>query len=191
MRALEEGGTGIPTAEELLNSYARARGYGKAGQGLPDESRAARYILKDYVAGKLLFVHPPPEPGVSPEEFNEGIYTEDHLPEKRKGHGLLPTAAPATEHDETESIAETISTVAEVIPEGKATRRLDREFFSARGTAGGKLMTPFQRQGMPVNGGKPITGRKAKTLLALETGMTKEEVSRIVGSKKHYKGKQK
>ena len=45
----EEGGTGIPTAEELLIAYAVARGFTKAGQGNPDESRAARYILKDYV----------------------------------------------------------------------------------------------------------------------------------------------
>ena len=37
--------------------------------GNPDEARAARYILKDYVNGKLLFCHPPP--GVSPDAFNE------------------------------------------------------------------------------------------------------------------------
>lgn len=37
-----------------------ARGFARAGQGLPDEARAARYILKDYVSGKLLFSHPPP-----------------------------------------------------------------------------------------------------------------------------------
>ncbi len=28
--------------------------------GSPDESRAARIILKDYVNGKLLYCHPPP-----------------------------------------------------------------------------------------------------------------------------------
>jgi large subunit GTPase 1 len=46
-----------------------ARGYARAGQGNPDESRAARYILKDYVNGKLLYCHPPPEE--DPKEFNE------------------------------------------------------------------------------------------------------------------------
>ena len=50
----------MPTASEFLCSYAVARGYTKSSQGNPDESRAARYILKDYVSGKLLFVHPPP-----------------------------------------------------------------------------------------------------------------------------------
>lgn len=183
VRAREEGGTGIPTAEEMLNAYARARGYGKTGLGLPDESRAARYILKDYVNGKLLFVHPPPEPGVSPDEFNVGLYTEEFLPQKRKGFSL---AGPEPVHDDTDSVADDASSVAHVEPEGKKTKEVDSKFFSARGSAGGKLSTPFQRNGIPIQGGKPITGRKAKTLLALETGLTPEEVSRMVGSKKHF-----
>ena len=36
--------------------------------GNPDEARAARYILKDYVNAKLLYCHPPPD--VSDEDFN-------------------------------------------------------------------------------------------------------------------------
>ncbi|KAF5015473.1 hypothetical protein F66182_13186, partial [Fusarium sp. NRRL 66182] len=59
-RPVEEGGTGIPNANELLRAYARARGFATQGLGQPDESRAARYILKDYVNGKLLYCHPPP-----------------------------------------------------------------------------------------------------------------------------------
>ncbi|KAG0335959.1 hypothetical protein BG004_008250 [Podila humilis] len=64
----EEGGDGIPTAEEFLIAYAVARGFTKAGQGNPDESRAARYVLKDYVNGKLLYCAPPPS--FDPVEFN-------------------------------------------------------------------------------------------------------------------------
>ncbi|KAN0060323.1 hypothetical protein ACQY0O_007652 [Thecaphora frezii] len=64
----EEGGTGVPTGLEMLTSYAVARGYTRQGQGNPDESRAVRYILKDYVNAKLLFSHPPP--GVDADEFN-------------------------------------------------------------------------------------------------------------------------
>ncbi|KAF9294241.1 hypothetical protein BGZ88_004189 [Linnemannia elongata] len=64
----EEGGSGLPTAEEFLIAYAVARGFTKAGQGNPDESRAARYILKDYVNGKLLYCAPPP--GSESSEFN-------------------------------------------------------------------------------------------------------------------------
>lgn len=37
--------------------------------GMPDTSRAARYILKDYVNAKLLYAHPPP--GINPDEFME------------------------------------------------------------------------------------------------------------------------
>ena len=48
-KPIEEGGSGVPTAEEFLISYAAARGLTKSGQGNPDEARAARYVLKDYV----------------------------------------------------------------------------------------------------------------------------------------------
>ena len=38
-------------------------------KGIPDGSRAARLILKDYVNGKLLYCYPPP--GYDPEEFQQ------------------------------------------------------------------------------------------------------------------------
>ena len=38
-------------------------------KGIPDGSRAARLILKDYVCGKLLYCYPPP--GNDPEDFQE------------------------------------------------------------------------------------------------------------------------
>ncbi|KAG6551011.1 hypothetical protein Mapa_007244 [Marchantia paleacea] len=49
-----------PTAAELLFVYAVSRGY-FANSGLPDETRAARLILKDYLSGKLPYCIPPPE----------------------------------------------------------------------------------------------------------------------------------
>ncbi|PWW77152.1 hypothetical protein C7212DRAFT_342959 [Tuber magnatum] len=55
----EEGGAGVPTGGDLLMAYARARGFCNTGAGNPDDSRAARYVLKDYANGKLLFCHPP------------------------------------------------------------------------------------------------------------------------------------
>ena len=33
----------------------------RSGLGSPDEARAARYVLKDYVNARLLFCHPPPD----------------------------------------------------------------------------------------------------------------------------------
>lgn len=44
-----------------------ARGMTRSSFGMPDTSRAARHVLKDYVNAKLLYAHPPP--GVDPDEF--------------------------------------------------------------------------------------------------------------------------
>jgi len=52
-----------------LLPVAVARGFTRAGQGTPDEARAARYILKDYVNAKMLYCHPPPN--VDSVDFNE------------------------------------------------------------------------------------------------------------------------
>lgn len=95
IQKVEDGGNGIyPTARELLNAYARARGYMTQGYGSADEPRASRYILKDYVSGKLLYVQPPPlklEDGTwdiasieASREFNKELYDLKHLPESRQ-----------------------------------------------------------------------------------------------------------
>ncbi|ONH70307.1 Large subunit GTPase 1, partial [Pichia kudriavzevii] len=87
---VDEGGTGVPTSQELLTAYARARGYMTQGFGSADESRAARYILKDLVNGKLLYVQPPPHEDGSAaseeeaREFNKELYNLAHLPEQRR-----------------------------------------------------------------------------------------------------------
>ncbi|KAG4071382.1 hypothetical protein HA402_004086 [Bradysia odoriphaga] len=56
-----------PYAEELLLSYGYNRGFMTAN-GQPDQSRSARYVLKEYVCGKLLFCHAPP--GIDQSEFH-------------------------------------------------------------------------------------------------------------------------
>uniref|UniRef100_UPI00358EF54F large subunit GTPase 1 homolog n=1 Tax=Myxine glutinosa TaxID=7769 RepID=UPI00358EF54F len=55
-----------PTSEELLCAYGYMRGY-MTTHGQPDQPRSARYILKDYVNGKLLYCHPPPD--IDPKDF--------------------------------------------------------------------------------------------------------------------------
>ncbi|KAJ1393787.1 P-loop containing nucleoside triphosphate hydrolase [Sesbania bispinosa] len=55
-----------PLASELLRAYCASRGY-VASSGLPDETRAARQILKDYIDGKLPHYEMPP--GVSNQEL--------------------------------------------------------------------------------------------------------------------------
>ncbi|KAK9457774.1 P-loop containing nucleoside triphosphate hydrolase protein [Dipodascopsis uninucleata] len=68
-----DGGTGVPTADEFLGAYASARGLIRSSKGgRPDESKASRVVLKDYVRGKLLWCHPPP--GVDGKTFNEQTY---------------------------------------------------------------------------------------------------------------------
>lgn len=68
-----------PTAEEFLNSYGYMRGF-MTQRGLPDNPRAARYILKDYVKGRLLYCHAPPN--VKQEDYHQ-------FPEhKSKGNGV-------------------------------------------------------------------------------------------------------
>ena len=54
-----------PLAIEILRAYCASRGY-VASSGLPDETRAARQILKDYIDGKLPHYQMPP--GMTDEE---------------------------------------------------------------------------------------------------------------------------
>lgn len=48
------------SASELLQVYSGFKGH-VTGNGLPDENKAARLMLKDYNNGKLLFVHLRPD----------------------------------------------------------------------------------------------------------------------------------
>ncbi|CAI9741183.1 large subunit GTPase 1 homolog [Octopus vulgaris] len=61
-----------PTALELLNAYGYMRGF-MTPSSVPDCPRSSRYILKDYVNGKLLYCHPPP--GVLAEDFSDALET--------------------------------------------------------------------------------------------------------------------
>ncbi|XP_041785121.1 large subunit GTPase 1 homolog [Anopheles merus] len=56
-----------PYSEELLLAFAYNRGFMTAN-GQPDQSRGSRYVLKDYVNGKLLYCYAPP--GVVQDEFH-------------------------------------------------------------------------------------------------------------------------
>ena len=47
------------TATHVLQAVAASRGY-VIGQGRPDETRTGRMILKDFMSGKLLYIHPAP-----------------------------------------------------------------------------------------------------------------------------------
>jgi len=175
-KSKDDGGDGIPTAQELLNAYARARGYMTQGFGSADEPRSARYILKDYVNGKLPYVHPPPNPDNSPltqeerREFNKELYTIDSLSENRKEQIKHAIASKGLKDF---NLAEDLSKLSfsshiggddtkesrSVNHGGKqaaifnATEDLDREFFQMNGVKG-KFSTPFHKVENKTNGKK-------------------------------------
>lgn len=108
----EEDPNRPPHSEELLLAYGYNRGYMTAN-GQPDQARAARYILKDLVNGKLLYCYAPP--GIEQETFHV-------FPEKKivaSNHVI-----PAREQRATR-----------VVSTAKASNELDDEFFKA-GTGG-------------------------------------------------------
>lgn len=78
-----------PLASELLRTYCLSRGY-VAASGLPDETRAARQILKDYIEGKLPHFAMPPE--MTRDDENEtgetGEGSQSEVSEEARGPGL-------------------------------------------------------------------------------------------------------
>ncbi|CAI5098069.1 BTE_HP_G0108110.mRNA.1.CDS.1 [Saccharomyces cerevisiae] len=168
-KSRDEGGNGdIPTAQELLVAYARARGYMTQGYGSADEPRASRYILKDYVNGKLLYVNPPPHlEDDTPytreecEEFNKDLYVFDRLPDTRKEQ--VQNAAKAKGIDivdlarDLNQLTFSAHTGGDAQKEAKsvthggkqaalynAAEDLDRDFFKMNNVEG-RLSTPFHK----------------------------------------------
>ncbi|CCH42603.1 Large subunit GTPase 1 [Wickerhamomyces ciferrii] len=162
-----DGGDGTPTSQELLTAYARARGYMTQGFGSADEPRAARYILKDYVNGKLPYVHPPPNSDNTPLtheeklEFNKELYTLDSLTENRREQILNAVNSKGLKNF---NLAEDLSKLSFSSHIGgddnkesrtanyggkqaaifNATDDLDREFFNMNSVKG-NMSTPFHK----------------------------------------------
>jgi large subunit GTPase 1 len=190
IRPLEEGGTGIPTSEEVLRAYATARGFQTQGLGQPDESRAARYVLKDYVKGKLLYCHPPPsDPTIDPKIFNRELYDEAHLPERRRAAWAAKDALAANETGNMDEDNEDEDMIP--LPEGPKTGYLDSKFFARGQGVTGVLKQPFQYQysEQGKSAGKQVSGRKERELIALEKDVDPAELK--INSKKHFKGNKK
>ena len=190
IRPTEEGGSGIPTAEEILIAYARARGFTKTGQGQPDESRAARYILKDYVSGKLLFCHPPPndKSPIDSREFNQELYDMEHLPQKRQATLIAQSEASAAGSEDA-SLMDDLESLPIPPVQGEKSTRLDRRFFGPGQANAGHLTMPFNHpyseQGAAAR--KQLSGRKQRTMIALEKNIDPAEV-KMMNGKKHFKG---
>lgn len=192
VRPLEEGGTGIPTSDELLRAYAKARGFSTQGLGQPDESRAARYVLKDYVKGKLLFCHPPPEdPPIDAKYFNRELYDINHLPAKRRHHlaSVAGTSSLAGTQDETASL---MTDDFDMLPmtgapvQGEKSKGLDKRFFGP-GQGQARVNQPFHYKYSEQ--GKELSGRKLKAVTALEKDIDPADLQ--MSSKKHFKANKK
>jgi large subunit GTPase 1 len=190
IRPQEEGGTGVPTSDEVLRAYAIARGFSTQGLGQPDESRAARYVLKDYVKGKLLFCHPPPaEPPIDPRQFNRELYDVNHLPEKRRRHLASIDDTTAETHDEAASVMDDdldTEYVNSAPVHGQKSKGLDKKFFGP-GQGMSKQQLPFHHKYS--DQGKELSGRKLKAFTALERDIDPADLQ--VGSKKHFKANKK
>ncbi|KAL9091940.1 MAG: hypothetical protein Q9165_004692 [Trypethelium subeluteriae] len=183
-RPIEEGGTGTPTAEEVLRAYARARGFATTGQGQPDESRAARYVLKDYVKGKLLFCHPPPsDPQINEKEFNRELYDERHLPQKRRAALAIREEAEAL-GEEDPSLMDDKGVVPLPPIQGAKSQNLDNRFFGPGQGSAGHMRVPAS---FGFKGSEQLSGRKQRAMIALEKNIDPSDV-RLGNSKKHYKG---
>lgn len=182
-RPVEEGGIGIPTGEEVLRAYARARGFFTQGLGQPDGSRAARMVLKDYVKGKLLFVHPPPqEPVIDSRYFNRELYDLAHLPQKRRA-ALAASAEASLNGTSDPSLMDDPDMIPLPRPAGGKTERLDKQFFGP-GQGNGNVVQPFHYKYSEQ--GKQLSGRKLKAVKALEADVDPSELK--TNSKKHFKG---
>ena len=189
-RPLEEGGTGIPTASEILTAYALARGFATTGQGQPDESRAARHVLKDYVHGKLPFCHPPPnDPPINPDEFNRELYDMDHLPQKRRAIEAARAEAALTGTDDPSLMDDTAPLPTPPPVQGEKSTRLDKRFFGPGQSSAGHLTMPFSHQysEQAQASGRLLSGRKERAMIALEKGIDPADVKSSNG-KKHFKG---
>lgn len=182
-KPISEGGSGIPTAEELLTSYARARGYMRTGKGAPDESRAARYVLKDYVNAKLLYCHPPPTI-TDGQAFNSQLYNLKLLPESRQQQILsaiksvrgveslreedidtldLSVELEKLKFSQHDPNAKALATDDMVSPESAL---IDNEFF-ASATGRERVLQPFHKKAVAGGSSKKHFKKNKKKLMAL------------------------
>lgn len=101
-----------PFAEELLLAYGYNRGFMTAN-GQPDQSRAARKMLKDFVVGKLLFCRAPPT--MKQSEFHTYL-------ERTKDEIILATLPPRQQREMK-------------IASGKTSGEIDAAFFKTNNSS--------------------------------------------------------
>ncbi|TFK36883.1 P-loop containing nucleoside triphosphate hydrolase protein [Crucibulum laeve] len=200
---IEDGGDGKITAENFLIAYAIARGYMRSGQGNPDEARSARYILKDYVSGKLLFCHPPP--GILETDFNKRTHENALL--RAAGKKRAPVTRVGKDSDTfVHSNVPQTPTEGSILPAlglGTKSRVVDQDFFerdtslSARpfvqgSTRDGKEFTRaklYPHQNMVANDGSLVGRKNAQIASILENAGNGKKTHKKTKKTKQRSGK--
>ncbi|KAH7885952.1 hypothetical protein F5I97DRAFT_1936902 [Phlebopus sp. FC_14] len=197
IKGVEEGGDGKVTAEDLLVAYAIARGFMRSGQGSPDEARASRYILKDYVNGRLLFCEPPP--GTNRELFNARTHelsllhatTKERVPLTGVGKGLDRFDQPATLPTTTANASTSLIRGADQASSSKS-QALDRDFFVQTSSLPARAFVQGSaRHGQEFSRAQlyphQSTVRDDGTPLRMGERMTSLDAGRGANGKKHHK----
>lgn len=168
----------------------------RSGQGNPDEARAARYILKDYVNGKLLFCHPPP--GTLEESFNERTHElsllrvagKKRAPVTRvvKGADTFVAPVPVPLSTMSSDHGSTLTTRAS----GAKSFALDKEFFARNASLSSRpFVQGSTRHGQEFARGRlyPHQNMVADDGALLGPGRAVEVGGEVFGKKHHKKGK--
>jgi len=185
---------------QLTRILPVARGFTRAGQGNPDESRAARHILKDYVNAKILYCHPPP--GTDGNQFNER--TMEIQLRRAAGKKRAPLTRVSKKADTAPNISHTSDTGTPSTPLSPGTgasfksQRLDRDFFNSqalssrpliKGKGAGQAFNGrvkfYPHQNSVTDNGGEISGRRARIAAVLEAAGGNAPGD----EKKHFKGK--
>ncbi|XP_075427231.1 large subunit GTPase 1 homolog [Ascaphus truei] len=133
-----------PTSEELLSAYGYMRGFMTA-HGQPDQPRSARYILKDYVCGKLLYCHPPL--GIEASDFQP---QHDRYQERREMQKNAEAKDPS--HQKIKQIE---NVVDKTFFHQENVRALTKGVQTVMGYAPGRGPIPLPAPGAETAAGKP------------------------------------
>lgn len=160
----------------------------RSGQGNPDEARSARYLLKDYVNGKLLFCHPPP--GLPEAEFNEKTHNSALL--RAVGKKLAPVTRVGKNSDTfVYANAPAPTAPGSILPaqaQGSKSRVVDMDFFGGDSSLSAR---PFV-QGSMLNGSEFTRAKLYPHQKAVADDGTPLNTRQLVGmagnvGKKHHK----
>jgi large subunit GTPase 1 len=170
----------------------------RSGQGNPDEARSARYILKDYVNGKLLFCHPPPV--ISEASFNEPSNKNALL--RAAGKKRAPTTRVGKDSDTFIRPNIAVPANGEMPTTGIKSTMFDQEFFQTNSNSllhsrpfvqeSGKEFTRgklYPHQNSVADDGTPIHLKEARLIALLQQNTETDKKHKKMKRVKHRSGK--